>query len=165
MRSLALVMLVACNGNPATQPAPTVPQAVPTASRDGATAPPTFVYAEAHDELTFWAPTTLRLVRASGRVCNSELSTGADNMWTGPDVEAALAHPDVHAVLARGGTAAFLPEIDDAGVIVEGTLRAGSAVIEWRMRPCHWCVAPPAGITQLRSVLVGVMLNRRLLCP
>lgn len=123
---------------------------------------PAFVYVEDKDELSFWPPTKLRLVRPS-RTCDSELSTGKDNMWTGPDVEAALKDPDLQAAVARGG-GSFQPAADDAGVIHEATLRIGKATIIWKLRPCRWCVAEPKGIAHLHAVLAGVMMNRRLLC-
>ena len=65
----------------------------------------------------------------------------------------------------RGGTISYFPEIDDAAVITEGTLRTSKGTIEWKLRPCHWCVAPAPGLVHLRKVLVTVMMNRRLLCP
>ncbi len=153
-------MLVACNGT-TSQPSPPPPTPTPAPTH---TTPPTFVYVEAGDELAFWAPTSLRLVRRDGRTCTSELSTGADNMWTGPDVEAAIGAADVRQVIARGGTTSYVPAIDDAGTITEGTLRIGGATIEWRLRPCRWCVAEPDGVAHLHRLLIGVMNNRRLLC-
>lgn len=142
-----------------------VPEAV--GSTGAPAGPPLFTYEEGSDVLSYWPPTTLRLVRSAdggARTCMSELSTGKDNMWTGPDVEAAFRSADVQAVL-RGGTVSFWPDLDDSGAYVEGTLRSGKGTIEWKVRPCHWCVAPSKGVQQLRRVLAGVMMNRRLLCP
>jgi hypothetical protein len=151
MRLVVLLLLAACNGRQATKP-----PAKPTSG---------FVYVEARDELTFTAPTKLLLARASGRACDSQLSTGNDNMWTGPDVEAALADADVEAIVARGATVSFIPDADANGVTVEATLRIGQATIEWKPKPCPQCVAQPAGVAHLHSVVVSVMMNRRLLCP
>jgi hypothetical protein len=85
-------------------------------------------------------------------------------MWTGPDVENAFRNADVPAVL-RGGVVHYFPEIDDSRVVTEATLRSDKGTIEWKLRPCHYCVAPAPGVVHLRQVLAGVMMNRRLLCP
>lgn len=153
---------VATPSSTTSAPAPTTTStiAVPTAA-------PTFTYVEGTDELTFWAPTTLRLVRAGAtpKTCMSQLSTGKDNMWTGPDVEAAFANADVQAAIKRGAKQSYLPEIGDSGVMTEGVLKTTSGSLEWKLVPCHWCVAPPTSIVHLHRVLAGVMMNRRLLCP
>ena len=47
----------------------------------------------------------------------------------------------------------------------ERTLRTDKGTIEWKLRPCHFCVAPAPGLVHLRKVLMTVMMNRRLLCP
>jgi hypothetical protein len=174
---LGIVALAACK-EPANTAFHARPASAPTASASSGTpasvptdavpsASPLFVYAEGTDELAFWPPTTLRLVRAGSppKTCMSELSTGADNMWTGPDVENAFADPDVQLALARGTRQSFLPEIDDAGVMTEGVLTTTKTSLEWKLKPCHWCVPPPAGITRLHRLLAAVMMNRRLLCP
>jgi len=85
-------------------------------------------------------------------------------MWTGPDVESAFGNPDVQAVL-RGGTVTYFPEIDDSGVVTEATLRTSKGTIEWKLRPCRFCVPPSPALLHLRRVLATVMMNRRLLCP
>jgi hypothetical protein len=162
---LGLVVLGACKE--ATTSAPVLSASAsaappPVASGVPSTAP-LFTYVEGIDELSFWPPTTLRLVRSS-RTCMSQLSTGHDNMWTGPDVEAAYADADVQAALAPGARHSFIPE-DDHDVITEGLLRIGTTTLDWKEEPCHFCVATPAGIQRLHHLLVGVMMNRRLLCP
>lgn len=171
MRTFILVFGLAALGackEATTSPPPTPSAVAPTASAVAVpSTPPLFTYVDGGDELAFWPPTTLRLVRTGSapRTCMSQLSTGNDNMWTGPDVEGAFADADVRAALARGTTQSFLPEVDDAGSLTESLLRTTGPSLEWKLMPCHWCVAPPPGITRLHRVLAGVMMNRRLLCP
>jgi hypothetical protein len=164
---LGLTALAACKESTTSVP-PTPSMVTPTSSAGAVpSTPPLFTYVEGGDELAFWPPTTLRLLRTGSapRTCMSQLSTGKDNMWTGPDVESAFADADVRTALARGTTQSFLPELDDGGVMTESLLRTTGPSLEWKLKPCHWCVAPPAGITRLHQVMAGVMLNRRLLCP
>ena len=167
MLALAVVVFAAACARQSPAPASSVtPTPTPTAVVAPATAP-LFTFEEGGDELAFWSPVTLRLVRKSDggtRTCMTALSTGKDNMWTGPDVEAAFAAADVQTAL-RGGTVYFSTPIDDAGVLEESTLRSAKGTIAWKARPCRYCTAPSAGLEHLRSVLAGVMMNRRLLCP
>lgn len=168
---LGLVLLAACNQAAPSAP-PTQRTTASVSSRGDAPTPPAvphdpplFTYREGTDELAFWPPTTLRLIRNGAKTCMSELSNGGDNMWTGPDMERAIADADVRHVLVRGKTRSFLPEPDDGGTYPEGRFETDDGVLEWKHRPCRWCEVPPAGISSLHRVLTGVMMNRRLLCP
>ena len=167
--AIAIGLVAACartTAPPSPSSSPSAPPPPPPSVAVPATAP-LFTFVEGADELAFWPPVTLRLVRAGDggtRTCTSTLSTGADNMWTGPDVEAAFAAADVQAAL-RGGTVSFQAPIDDAGTVEEATLRTPKGTIEWKLRACRYCVAPAPSVAHLRDVLAGVMMNRRLLCP
>jgi len=155
MRYLLLVLVVACNADAAAPSSPT-PAAAPTPPDGG------FIYEEDGDTLTFRPPVGIRFVR-NGKRCDSELSTGADNMWTGPDVQAALANADVQKIVSLGKRP-FVPSEDMDKSFHVGVVRIGKGAIEWTMS-CRWCTPEPDGVRQLHTVLVGVMRNRRLVCP
>ena len=170
MRGFVLVLgLMACNSSGTVAPAASSTSTATTAKAAPSTIPstPLFTYVEGGDELTFTPPTWVRLERSGAdggkHACLSELGDKG-NMWSGADVENAFRNADVQAAL-RGGTISYSPEIDDAGVITEATLRTDKGTIEWKLRPCRYCVAAAPGVVALRKVLTGVMMNRRLLCP
>ncbi len=173
MRAFVVIFaVVACNTSSSTvtpppsttataSSAPPAPPPVPSAPPPSIPQTPLFTYIEGGDELTFTAPTWLRLERKSAdggkHACVSELSTGKDNMWTGPDVQNAFLDKDVQAAL-HGGTVHYF----DAS---EATLRTDKGTIEWSVRPCLYCTQPAPGLEHLRKVLTVVMMNRRSLCP
>jgi len=119
---------------------------------------PLFDYQEGADVVSYWPPKTVRLVwhKQGGKtkVCESELPDNG-NMWTGPEVEAAFRNREVQRSL-RTTKAPYRAD-------TAGKLTAAHGTITWATT-CDKCLAPPAGVQQLHTVMRTVMLNRRLLC-
>lgn len=128
----------------------------PGSSQPPAPGPVLFSYEEDGDRVELVSPRTTRTIRKSGKTCIDELPDNG-NMYSGPEVERAFAHPDVQAALKAHQTYGA----ESNGKLVAPD-KPGS--ITWATS-CRGCLEPPAGVSALHGVLVVLMRNRRLLCP
>jgi hypothetical protein len=116
------------------------------------TAPFVAGYTEGADTVAFAPPRTVRLEPGG---CTTDLDDDG-NMWTGHDVESALADPAVQKALTDRETykSAYGP--------AHLTTASGSItwVIAWKELP----PPEPASVHHLQEVLHVVLTNRRSLC-
>ena len=85
-------------------------------------------------------------------------------MWTGPDLERAVADVEAESLLSAGDVHSFVSRKDLAGDITQGVFNSKGAVIQYKRPPCSTCSAVSPSVAHLQSVLAGVMRNRRLMC-
>lgn len=120
---------------------------------------PLFEMNEGGDQLSFFAPETTRLLRpnpgGSPKVCQSDLPRNG-NMWSGVDVTNAFAKPDVGAAFARSAT------FSTSGA--PATFVSGGKTVTFDPT-CKTCSAPGTDVAAFESMMRGVLMNRRLLCP
>lgn len=134
---------------------------IATATSDVVAAPaPAFEMIEGGDVLAFIPPETVRLERAqpSGppKVCQTDLPRNG-NMWSGADVAGAFGRPDVQKAIAGN-------MIYKSSAPTQATFRVGPNRL-WLSPTCTTCAAPPTDVERFETMMRGVLMNRRLMCP
>lgn len=154
MRSAGLVLLFAAVATAAT---------VTSATSDVAAAPstaPAFEMVEGGDSLQFFPPETVRLERpqpgSAPKVCQTDLPRNG-NMWSGRDVANGFANPEVQKAITGN-------VIYKSSASTQVTFRIGTNRL-WLVPTCTTCAPPPKDVEAFESMMRGVLMNRRLLCP
>ncbi len=121
---------------------------------------PAFEMVEGGDSLQFFPPETVRLERPQPggppKVCQTDLPRNG-NMWSGADVTGAFARADVQKAIAGN-------LIYKSSASTQATFRIGTNRM-WLSPTCTTCAPPPKDVEAFESMMRGVLMNRRLLCP
>lgn len=121
---------------------------------------PAFEMVEGGDSLQFFPPETVRLERpqpgGAPKVCKNDLPRNG-NMWTGREVASGFANPEVQKAIAGN-------LIYKTSAPTQVTFRVGTNRL-WLSPTCTTCAPPPKDVEAFESMMRGVLMNRRLMCP